>query len=157
VSAGREMQPPLRLEVPTDPDGSAVQQRISYAFECPQRLTVDALGRHNHEPPANLVQLLAPVDVTHPLARILSMLPTVVLNDQPNMLIRHVVTPAPCPVPPPNDQVDTGLGKAGKHEQAAEPGFLWGVHTLTRQGCRSARHTAAPTVPLSCGLDESLR
>ena len=54
----------------------------------PSEVTID-------QPPANLVQFLAPEDVGSPLARVLGMLPAVVLKNQPNVLVRHVVTPAP--------------------------------------------------------------
>jgi hypothetical protein len=40
--AGWEVQPPLWLESPADPDGSTIPERIPYALESPQRLAVDA-------------------------------------------------------------------------------------------------------------------
>jgi hypothetical protein len=40
--AGWEVQPPLWLEGPTDPDGPTIQERIPNALQGPQRLAVDA-------------------------------------------------------------------------------------------------------------------
>jgi hypothetical protein len=72
--AGWEVQPPLRLERPADACGTAGEERIPDTLEGPQRLTIDALGGHNNEPPANLVQFLSPEDVGQPLGCIYSMI-----------------------------------------------------------------------------------
>jgi hypothetical protein len=37
-----KMQPPLLVEGPPDSGGSALEQRISYPFERPQKLLIDA-------------------------------------------------------------------------------------------------------------------
>jgi hypothetical protein len=67
-------------------DGFALQQSISYTFQRPQRLLIDAFGGDDDEPPAHLVEFLTPKDVSEPLLRVLGVLATVVLNDQSEVL-----------------------------------------------------------------------
>ena len=71
-----------------------------------------------------MIEFLAPEDVGLPLLRVVGMLPAVVLDDQPELLIREVLTPAPAAVAPTKDQIDTGFRKARQHEKQAKPGFL---------------------------------
>jgi hypothetical protein len=64
ASADWKVQFPLWLEGPADASRSALQQCISYALQCAQRITVDALRGDDLEPPAHLVEFLASVWAT---------------------------------------------------------------------------------------------
>ena len=97
TSARGEVQAPLGLESPADPFGPTFQQRIPYSLESPQRLAVDALRSDDHQTPADLIELLAPEDVGQPLPCVLGMLPAVVFDDEPEVLVCQVVPPAPTP------------------------------------------------------------
>jgi hypothetical protein len=118
------VQFPLRLEGPADAGCPALQQCISYADQRPKRISVDALGGDDHKPPAHLVEFLASEDVGEPLAAVFGMPSAVVLNNQPQVLVRQVVTPAPAAVSTTNDQIDSRLRKPGQHEQQAKPALL---------------------------------
>jgi len=116
----------------------------------------DAFGRDDHESPSNPVEFFSAENVGEPLLGVLGMLAPVVLDDQPQVLVREVVASAPATIRSPNDQVDARLRKTGEHEQQAEPGLLRRVHTFPSQGCSSARHAASLAIPLFGGLDEPL-
>jgi hypothetical protein len=69
-----------------DPDGFVLRQSISYTFQRPHRLLIDAFGGDDNEPSAHLVEFLTPKDASEPLLRVLGVLATVVLNDQSEVL-----------------------------------------------------------------------
>lgn len=125
ASAGREVQSPLWLESPADPDCSALQQGISYSLQCPERLLIDALTGDDHQPPAQLVEFLTPEDVGQPLSRVLGLLAAAVFDDQPEVLVREVATSVPAAVMSANDQIHARLRKTGQYQKQPKPGLLW--------------------------------
>jgi hypothetical protein len=68
---------------------------VHLALQCPERLLIDALTSDDHQPPAQLVEFLTAEDVGQPLPRVFGMLTAVVFDDQPEVLVREVVTSAP--------------------------------------------------------------
>jgi hypothetical protein len=61
-----------------------------YSHEGLLRLLVDAFRGHDDEPPSPAVEFLTSVDVAVVLARIVRVLPTVVLDHQPKMRVAQV-------------------------------------------------------------------
>ena len=80
---------------------------------------------HDHEPPLEVVELLAPIDVALPLLVILGVLTTVVLDRDPRLAIAHVQAAQDVSLVVAELDVDRRLRQAGEDDQQANLALLW--------------------------------
>ena len=89
--------------------GSSLLQSRPDSVQRPQRIFIDTLRDHDHDPPAILIKPFTPFEVVAPLLCVKGMLAPVVLDDQLVFRIAKVESPAPLATSNSHDEVDLRL------------------------------------------------